>query len=883
MSGIIYVLIAAPFLLVGGSRMKRKSGDQPPSGNTNDLIVGARVKIDSRIVGKSVEAAGLRGLPGLYLVSVRRDDMLLRAVGPEFIVNAGDVLHFTGISEKLGEVAAKYGLEPVAYELEEGESEEEDGSENGSGEPVPVLSATTSGTDLASSSRSLLQQPPSNGDHSKDTGHDSDTQEYATARNATNDENEDSVSTWPRPGQDPKNSGVHLQFKLGQPLFAHMQSDREPPTKPIHPSPSKNSLLKDLIIGQGDMEYSNGAENGRKRRRRPRPTPPPTPSPRGLANQNGAPQAAATKIVRVIVKEGSSVVGMAPKEISFRRTYRAAIIALMRNSVQIKSKIGETELKEGDVLLLQVSADSPLLQLKEPGAADPKGSPSKVKKSPSSSSVTELAKTGTLSRWRMKDPETEDNQGQEMARVESHEDIENGHDTAETSSIASITDISRDFALVQQDDSGDSREFMIAMKVAESSPIIGQTVEEAGLRGLPGLFLAAIERSAGSEEEAACMTIAAHDEKLQANDVLWFAGELESVAGLRKIPGLVPVEDKQTGKLTGSKVERKLVQAVVAQHGILVGKSVKETRFRTNYDAVIIAVHRSGERLNAQIGDVVLKAGDVLLLDAGPIFFNNHSRDPAFALVSEIKDSTPPRFHLLWIAGSAAVVMVALSVSNVLPLIVSAMLAVGVMILTGCVTQQQARTAVNWEVITTIAAAFGLSEAMEASGVSGNLANWFVSAAEASGTGEIGLVVAVYLGTVFLSFIVANNAAAALMFPIASTAALEQGMDLIKMSYVVMLAASASFASPFGYQTNLMVFGAGGYKFMDFVKFGLPMQGVQAVVSIGVLILDETQVFITWAIGAAALAAIILWGDLMVCLKKRGYSMGNKRTDVLDD
>ena len=170
------------------------------------------------------------------------------------------------------------------------------------------------------------------------------------------------------------------------------------------------------------------------------------------------------------------------------------------------------------------------------------------------------------------------------------------------------------------------------------------------------------------------------------------------------------------------------------------------------------------------------------------------------------------------------------------------------MLATGCLTEEAARSAVKWEVIVTIAAAFGISAAMEQSGVASNIASTLVSAGNALGTGEPGILVAVYLATVVLCNIVGNNAAAALMFPIAAGAADKQGIDNAQMSFLLMLAASASFMSPFGYQTNLMVYGPGGYVFANFLKFGGPMQVIQLIVSVSVVLLDSKW-WIGWVVG----------------------------------
>jgi di/tricarboxylate transporter len=323
---------------------------------------------------------------------------------------------------------------------------------------------------------------------------------------------------------------------------------------------------------------------------------------------------------------------------------------------------------------------------------------------------------------------------------------------------------------------------------------------------------------------------------------------------LRRIPGIL-AENKQVDKLKLHKTDRRLIQAVVAVQSPLIGNTVRDARFRTQFDAVIIAVQRSGGRIQAKIGDIVLMAGDVLLLDTGSSFLKLYKSDPAFALVSEIENSAPPQFEKLLPACGTAVVMIIVFVVGALDLFVAALLASGVMLATGCLTQNAARKSVKWEVITTIAAAFGISAAMEQSGVAGEIADTLVTGAASTGSGTVGVLIAVYIATFFLCNVVGNNAAAALMYPIAAGAAEGQGVDRDQMSFLLMLAASASFMSPFGYQTNLMVYGPGGYVFADFLRFGVPMQVVQMIVSVGVVLLGDLW-WVGWVAGFGAIACI---------------------------
>ncbi|MDG1899089.1 MAG: SLC13 family permease, partial [Phycisphaerales bacterium] len=167
----------------------------------------------------------------------------------------------------------------------------------------------------------------------------------------------------------------------------------------------------------------------------------------------------------------------------------------------------------------------------------------------------------------------------------------------------------------------DARTYQVEMVVAADAPIKGSTIEQAGLRQLPGLFLSQIDRG------GVIMPAVGPDEILEAGDRLGFVGVLDSVMDLRRIRGLEPATD-QTGKLTGSTGSRTLAEVVVSANSPLVGHSVRSSRFRTRYNAVIIAVHRQGEKVEGKIGDIRLRIGDTLLLDTHVGFLEAHRDDP---------------------------------------------------------------------------------------------------------------------------------------------------------------------------------------------------------------------------------------------------------------
>eukprot|EP01026_Neomeris_dumetosa_P046441 TRINITY_DN3953_c0_g1_i4.p1 TRINITY_DN3953_c0_g1~~TRINITY_DN3953_c0_g1_i4.p1 ORF type:complete len:658 (-),score=101.78 TRINITY_DN3953_c0_g1_i4:389-2092(-) len=424
------------------------------------------------------------------------------------------------------------------------------------------------------------------------------------------------------------------------------------------------------------------------------------------------------------------------------------------------------------------------------------------------------------------------------------------------------------------------REFMVAMQVSPQARLVGLTIERAGLRGLPQTYLVTIEREDGTTIHAA-----PPDEVLKENDILWFVGAMESVTTLRKIPGLVLYGD-QVQKLNVDRLERRLVQVVISSKSVMVGKTVREIKFRTKYNAAIIGVHRQGHRLRAKIGTIMLEPGDVLLLDTGAEFLQNFKNDTNFALVSEVENSSPPRFDKVLIACAAAIAMIIISQISAtnISLFNAGLLAAGVMLATRCLSGDQARASIKWDVYITIAAAFGLSTALEKSGGAEAIADLLVDIGTSMG-GNIWIMVAIYIATALLSNIVANNAAAALMFPIARQVAQEQDIDESLMSFLLMLAASAAFASPFGYQTNLMVYAAGGYNTMDFIRFGGPMQiwqGIVSVAVIGIGYINKDLWPIVWVVSFAA-TLVVFFGASFASLFQVWLNRRYKRRQSTND
>lgn len=368
----------------------------------------------------------------------------------------------------------------------------------------------------------------------------------------------------------------------------------------------------------------------------------------------------------------------------------------------------------------------------------------------------------------------------------------------------------------------DPREYTVEMTVDGAGPLVGRTVEHAGLTALGDVYLIEIER-AGHVLPAIYPRMA-----LEPGDRLLFVGLVDSIVDLQRVPGLLPAAG-QVHKLDVPREGRILVEAVVSDSGPLVGRSIKAGRFRTHYGAVVVAVARNGERLRQKLGDIVLRPGDTLLLEAAPDFVERNRNVRDFYLVSPIPDSTPPRFERMGTAAIVLAAMVAAVALGWLPMVTAALLAAGVLLLTRCVTPTTARRSVDWQVLLVIGAAFGLGQALETTGVAAGVASFLTDIA---GSNPYANLVLLYLATAAFTAVVTNNAAAVLMFSIAHGIATGLGASVTPFAVTVMLAASASFATPIGYQTNLMVMGPGGYRFSDYLRLGVPVTLATGLVAV---------------------------------------------------
>jgi len=361
-----------------------------------------------------------------------------------------------------------------------------------------------------------------------------------------------------------------------------------------------------------------------------------------------------------------------------------------------------------------------------------------------------------------------------------------------------------------------AREYLVDLRIEPGCSLIDKTVEAAGLRRLRGLFLIEILR----KDEV--ISPVRPDHILLEGDVLTFTGEVSTIIDLERIQGLVPIADDGYEVQALKRRGRVLSEAVVSATSPVVGKTIRDSDFRARYNAAVVAVHRGGARLRGRVGDIVIRPGDTLLLQAGPHFLSVHRNDPDFYLVSGIEDSRPVRHEKAGLSIGFLVVLIVLMSTGYVSIVIAAFVVAGLMVVTRCISAGDARQSMDWQTLVTIGASFGLGEALRNSGVVGVVAEYAVGSV--GSWGPYALLAVIYLMTSLTTEAITNNAAAVLMFPFAVAIADQYGVSPRPFVLAVMFAASASFMSPIGYQTNLMVYGPGGYRFTDFLRVGLPLE-----------------------------------------------------------
>lgn len=363
----------------------------------------------------------------------------------------------------------------------------------------------------------------------------------------------------------------------------------------------------------------------------------------------------------------------------------------------------------------------------------------------------------------------------------------------------------------------DSKEYIAEMQVTPDFDHLDKSVKDAGLRDLKGLYLIEIIRDTERISPVRSTTVIQNDDRLIFTGLISTIADLQRKKGLRLETGTnIDLDDLKNGTTS-------LVEAVVSDQSSLLTRSIKESQFRSKYDAGVIAVHRNNERIQSKVGDIVLKPGDSLLLLAGADFVEKYQQSNDFFVVSSL--DTPAALKQNPVKGWFSIIVLLALILTVtlgwLSMFKAMALAVVVFLGTKIITPQEAKQYVHFNVLLLIASALGVGVAMRKTG----LAEWIAGVLLEFGEplGLVAILFILYILTNVFTELITNSAAAVLMLPIGLEMAQTLGYDPMGFAVVIAIAASASFITPIGYQTNLIVYGPGGYKFTDYVKVGLPL------------------------------------------------------------
>lgn len=372
----------------------------------------------------------------------------------------------------------------------------------------------------------------------------------------------------------------------------------------------------------------------------------------------------------------------------------------------------------------------------------------------------------------------------------------------------------------------ETKEFLAEAEIGEDFEYSNHSVLDVTKHALKGIYIIEIIRDKRPLPEVNAYTY------VEAGDRIIFSATLESIGDIKDVKGLtlrtgseLTLDDLQTDDTV-------LIEAVVSHRSILVGKTLKSSQFKTRYQAGVIAIHRNNKRINSKVGDIVLKPGDTLLLLAHESFLDVNRYSDDFYIVTNL---TPPDkfirnkrqgLGVLLLLG----VMISFVVLGILSMLKAMLVMVVILSLLKLITPRDVVTSVQFDVILLIGSAFGVGKAITNSGLASFVAEHIVDFAKPLGI--VALLTALYIITNIFTELITNSAAAVIMYPIAIEVAEMMNVHYIGMVIAVTIAASSSFITPIGYQTNLIVYGPGGYKFTDYIKVGVPLSIITMIISV---------------------------------------------------
>ncbi len=369
-----------------------------------------------------------------------------------------------------------------------------------------------------------------------------------------------------------------------------------------------------------------------------------------------------------------------------------------------------------------------------------------------------------------------------------------------------------------------NRKYIVEARIKKGSNLIGKTISESGINKETGLYLFEILR------DDIRITAVPDDTIFMEEDILLFLGNTDSIANFL---------DSKNGMIIPSvgmfarKKNTDVLEIVISHNSMLINRTLKSVNFRAKYDATVIAVHRNGETFSGQISDIEIKPGDALLLLTGSYFEERIKNINDFYLISKIREIRRlgvARTTYL-VAGSLAVIV--FSAFGIIKLFTGLLFLITTLVLLKITRPKDLVNSIDYELALIIALSLALGIAMMKSGVASMFAEGIITVFRP--LGKVGVLAGIYFITTILAAFITNKAAVAVIFPVSLNLALELNTDPMPFILVVAFAAAANFMTPIGYQTNLMVYGPGGYKFKDFLRVGTPLTVMYMIVSIIIL------------------------------------------------
>jgi di/tricarboxylate transporter len=363
------------------------------------------------------------------------------------------------------------------------------------------------------------------------------------------------------------------------------------------------------------------------------------------------------------------------------------------------------------------------------------------------------------------------------------------------------------------------KEYIVETEIAPGSQLAGRTVKDAGLRNLQDVFLVEIIR------DDKVISPVAPDEVLETGDALFFSGNTQSIYNLIKEDNGLSLPKGETHEVED---QFNFVDAVIPANSELIGKRIKDSNFRQRFNASIIAVHRDGKRVAGKVGETQLAGGDFLLLLAGDHKANGHNPDLFFLSVPKRIKADKNRW--IGLMGFAGLALLAAGIVGLIPLFHACLIILSALVFLGILTIGEIRKELDLSLLLVLVCSLAIGVALEKSGTADLIAKAMIGSVKS--LGPIAVITSLFLVTIFLTALITNAAAVSIVFPIAMAMAQQMNLDYTPFFVAIAYAASGDFMTPIGYQTNLMVYGPGGYSFKDFMKVGLPLTILYAVICI---------------------------------------------------